>query len=355
MRILYANSHPDRSEAAIFTALKNAGHEIHAAVDPSAVRLDELKSAGIPVTPVRFKYKIDFRAVRAVRELVRLHQPDIIHTFNKRSLTNVLLATIGSDCPIIGYRGIIGNIPRWNPESHMVFFNRRLKRIICVCHAVEESLHAIGIPAEKTTTIHKGHDISWYHSADRSAFKEWNIPESSFIIGCAARMRPRKGVDILLRAVDQLNNPNVHVVLAGEITDSKVMPLIKALNLSKQVHAIGFRTDAASLMGACDICVMPSLRREGLPRSIIEAMALKTPAIVTDVGGMPELVRHGQDGLVVPPNNPGALAGAIRQLIDSTPKRLSLAASAQQRIIDSFDIASTVEQTLAVYDNARKE
>lgn len=335
----------------MFQAIKEHGHDVHAAVDPLAERLHMLSEAEVPVTPLLFKRRIDLRAIGAIQRLVKDFSPDIIHTFNKRSLTNVLIATAGTHVPIIGYRGVRGNIHRLSPESRLTFFNERLLKIICVCKAVEKSLHIAGISEKKTVTIYKGHDVDWYQPADRSAFTEWNIPQRAFVIGCAAKMRPRKGIGVLIRAIEQMNNPNVHLILAGEIADTKLSRLIKSISMTKHIHPIGFRKDACALMGACDVFVMPSLRREGLPRAAIEAMAQRTPAIVTDVGGMPELVRHGQEGLVIPPGNVQALTNAIRTLVDSNPKRLALANAARQRIIDSFDIKSTVKQTLAVYDS----
>ena len=355
MRILFTNSHPDRSEAAMFTALKKQGHKIHVACDESAARLPALRSAGVPATTIRFKYKADFKAIAALRRLIKTEKPEIIHTFNKRSLTNTLLATVGTSIPVIGYRGIIGNVSSWNPESRLVFFNRRLRKIVCVCHAVEESLRKAGIPPEKTITIHKGHDIAWYTPARRSEFAEWNIPANAFIIGCAARMRPRKGIPVLVRAMGSLTNPNTHLILAGEITDPEVLPLIKELGLIGRVHPIGFRKDVCGLMGACDVFVMPSLRREGLPRAVIEAMAQGTPAVVTNVGGMPELVRHEQDGLVVEPGNAGAIAAAIESLASDPDKLRRYGASARRHIMDSFDISHTVSKTLEVYESVLRK
>jgi glycosyltransferase involved in cell wall biosynthesis len=289
-----------------------------------------------------------------LRHLITKHKPDLIHTFNKRSLTNVLLATFGADVPIIGYRGIIGNVSPWNPESRMIFFNRRVRRIICVCHAVEASLNGIGIPNDRTVTIHKGHDITWYEHAERASFEEWRIPEDAFIIGCAARMRPRKGIPVLVKAIAKLSDPRIHLILAGEITDPEVMPLIEKHSLQDNIHPIGFRKDVCGLMGACDVFVMPSLRREGLPRAVIEAMAQRTPAIVTSVGGMPELVRHEKDGLVIPPDSVDALADAIRRLAAAPDLLKSYGEEARRHIIDSFDINKTVDQTLGVYDSVLK-
>jgi len=167
-------------------------------------------------------------------------------------------------------------------------------------------------------------------------------------------MRPRKGIPVLIRALAEVKDSRAHLILAGEITDPEVLPLVNRLQLNDRIHAIGFRKEVCALMGACDAFVLPSLRREGLPRAVIEAMAQETPAIVTSVGGMPELVRHEQDGLVVEPDSVDALAGAIRALIDDPEKTRRFGKSARQHIAESFDIRKTVARTLEVYDSILK-
>jgi glycosyltransferase involved in cell wall biosynthesis len=94
---------------------------------------------------------------------------------------------------------------------------------------------------------------------------------------------------------------------------------------------------------------MPSLRREGMPRALIEALAQGVPAIVSRVGGMPELVRGGVEGLIVPPGQPAPLAAAIAHLRDDDALRQSMGRNARARIATDFSIERTVEQTIALY------
>jgi glycosyltransferase involved in cell wall biosynthesis len=94
---------------------------------------------------------------------------------------------------------------------------------------------------------------------------------------------------------------------------------------------------------------MPSVAREGLPKALVEAMSLGIAPVVTDVGGMPEVVQNGISGLVVPPKNPHALAQALKQLITNTAERKLLGLHAKERVQSLLSLDATVTQTLSVY------
>ena len=94
---------------------------------------------------------------------------------------------------------------------------------------------------------------------------------------------------------------------------------------------------------------MPSKEREGLPKAVIEAMSLGVATIVTDVGGMPEIVEHMKSGLVVKASDASALASAISRLVNDPELRMRLAKNAQERIRTSFSIETTIQQTIGVY------
>jgi glycosyltransferase involved in cell wall biosynthesis len=102
-------------------------------------------------------------------------------------------------------------------------------------------------------------------------------------------------------------------------------------------------------MAACDVFVLPSLRREGLPRAVIEAMAYRTPPIVTNCGGSPELVEDGVSGLVVPPGDDGAIANAVRKLAADPAVREDMGKAARERIRLHFNIENTIRKTLKLY------
>ena len=182
---------------------------------------------------------------------------------------------------------------------------------------------------------------------DRSALTALGIPADAIVAGFVGNIRPVKGVRYLLEAMSKMNpDLNVHLLLVGTIRDPAIERMAKR---NDHVHCVGFRRDATQLIGACDLTVMPSIEREGLPKAVLEAMAQGVAPIVTRVGGLPELVEDGTSGLLVPPRNAPALCEAITSLATDTHLRKRLGDAAKARIEGPFNIAQTVEKTLAFY------
>ncbi len=349
MKILVVTAPLDRSEAAIFRSLSKKGYSITLICDPELNVASELAQNGIDVRPFRFRSRLHPEALPFIRKIARESGAEIVHSLDKKAFSNSLAAIRDPAVKFIAYRGIIGNLSRWNPETRLTFMNTRVKSIICVCNAVRDYMLKLGIEESRLTTIYKGHDPAWYTPASRKRFTEFGIPENAPVLVCSASMRPRKGVSTLVQAFGLIRHKNAHLLLAGEITDRKIAPLIEKMAIGNRVHAPGYIPDAYALSGASDIFVMPSLRREGLPRSVIEAMIQGVPAVVTNVGGMPEIVDDGETGLIVPPGDKDRLASAIDALLDDGVRRSKMGRLAKQRIIEKFNISSTIEQTANLY------
>ena len=135
-------------------------------------------------------------------------------------------------------------------------------------------------------TIHKGHKLEWYNEqpADLTAV---GIPRGAFTVGCVANYRPRKGIEVLVEAMERLPEEirgNIHLLLIGRMDAEALTQRIERSPAKERIHRTGFREDAPSLSAACDVFCLPSTRREGLARAIIEAMAYRVPPIVTDSG-----------------------------------------------------------------------
>ena len=122
-----------------------------------------------------------------------------------------------------------------------------------------------------------------------------------------------------------------------------------AATAADRIHRLGYRRDAPSLTAACDVFVLPSIKREGLPRSLIEAMAYGVAPVVTDCGGSPELVVDGVSGLVVPVRDVNAISQAICQMHEDPETRRRMGAAARDRIRTRFRIEDTIEQTVDLY------
>ena len=350
MRVLAMTHGSDLPESHMLMGLARSGVELEVMMNPKSPHYDRMVEAGLPVEPWLCKGRLDRASIRHLRKKFRASPPDLVHSLYNRALGNALWASRGLPIRHVAYRGRQGNVSRWDPAARITYFHPRLDRIICVSNGVKDSLLAARMPADRLITIYKGHDPAWYRTTGpKPDLSEFGIPDDAFVVGCAANLRGSKGAEVLLAAVHELiRMPEVHFLLMGEVRDDHVKRLAADPKIAGQLHLAGFRTDARELLGACNLCVMSS-RTEGLPKGVIEAMVQGIPAVVTRVGGMPELVEDGVSGLVVPPGDPVALAGAIGELAADPRRCLGMGEQARRRIVEQFNTETTVEQTLALY------
>ncbi len=202
----------------------------------------------------------------------------------------------------------------------------------------------------RVVTIYKGHDLSWY-TATPGDLGEFGIPAGAFVVICVTNVRPRKGVEVLVESARYLPaEVDVHFLLVGNATDGeKLAGAIAASPRRDHFHVAGYRRDAAALNAACDVSVLPSVKREGLPKTVIEAMAYARTPVVTDSGGSPELVVDGESGLVVPPGDPRALAEAITRLYRDREACREMGRRARELIDTEFRIEDTISNTREFY------
>jgi glycosyltransferase involved in cell wall biosynthesis len=360
IKTLCITEDPDRPTTATFVGLKNAGVDV-TVVCPAGERRDWLQTNGVRMLDLTLRSQFDREAARRIRAEITEGRYDVLHLFSNKALQNGLVASRGLPVKIVAYRGIVGNVSFFSPVSWLRFLNPRIDRIVCVADAVRNHFLSmrpafLRMPAERLVTIHKGHDLGWYRSppADLAAV---GVPKGSFTIACVANYRPRKGIEVLVEAFALLAEAaNVHLLLIGGGMDAaRLKRTIAASPAAPRIHVLGYRKDAPALTAACDVFVLPSTKREGLARSLIEAMAYGVAPIVTDCGGSPELVRHGIDGLVVPVADPPALAAAIRTLHDDAALRARLGAAARERIGRDFRIEDTIAKTLELYRSLVRE
>lgn len=345
MNLMVITGTSDRSEIELYCALAEKGHRMNLLCAPEWEGEARLINAGVNVIRLPIRHRLDFHAVGEVQNMVREREPDLIYAPLNRSLSVALMATRKHNCPVIGYRGTTGHLSRFDPASWLTYFHPRLARIVCVSDAVRQYLINKRIPPDKLRTIYKGHRTQWYDFDTCPDLTEFGIPPDAFVVGFTGNMRPVKGVDVLIRAMAEVDaSLNIHALLVGEVRDKSINRLAAAPAVASRVHLIGYRKDAAALSGACNAFAMPSIKREGLPRAVIEAMSQRVPAIVSNVGGMPELVEDGISGIVVPPANPRALANAIAALAADPDRAGRLGNAARKRIETGFHIDSTIDK-----------
>jgi glycosyltransferase involved in cell wall biosynthesis len=340
---------------AMFLGLRQAGIELNIAGSLIDHVRDQFEQAGISILDLDIRKRFDRRAIRQLRGELLRGQYQIMHVFQNKALTNGLRAARGLPVHVVAYRGMVGNVSFFSPISWLRYLNPRISRIVCVADAVRDYFLEmrpafLRMPPERPVTIYKGHDLAWYQ-AQPADLAEFGIPPGAFVVACVANYRPRKGIELLVDAMGQLApDVDVHLLLVGHDMDRpEMLRRIEASPARDWIHVPGFRSDAPALTAACDVFVLPSRKREGLARSLIEAMAYQVAPVVTDCGGSTELVVAGECGLVVPVDDSAAIATAIERLYRDDALRLSYGRAARERIGAHFRIEDTIQQTADLY------
>jgi glycosyltransferase involved in cell wall biosynthesis len=169
------------------------------------------------------------------------------------------------------------------------------------------------------------------------------------VVGAAGRFDPSKGFDVLIRSVALA--PEVNLVLAGEgECEGALRSLATDLGVDDRVHFIGWREDARSVVAAFDVLAVPS-RAEAFGLVALEAMFAARPVIASDVGGLPEVVEDSSTGLLVPPDDPEALASALRVLVTDEARRTRLGTAGRARAIEHFSVDEMARSYEALYDH----
>jgi glycosyltransferase involved in cell wall biosynthesis len=199
-----------------------------------------------------------------------------------------------------------------------------------------------GLSRSRLRTIYNGVDIQRFSPQDPQ-----RVSGGREAILCVAHLHWIKGVEHLVRAVGRLGDPAVQLSLVGDgPEEAKLRRIVQEENLRDQVHFLGLRNDVPDLVRRAEIFVHPAVWEEAFGLGIAEAMASECAVIASHVGGIPELIEDGVSGLLVPPGDSGALATAIRRLLDDAELRGRLGGAARARVQERFDLDRAVEAHL---------
>ena len=355
MRVACISSHRDtlnsvRPEAELFIGLAKAGVDMTVLTQADSVYADRMRDDGVNVVDFAPRGKLSLASIRFLRKTFRDGNFDLVYAFNNKAIANTNMAAVGLPLRVVTYRGQTGNIHRFDPSGYLTHLHPRVDAIIAVAEAVAASLRPHVRRSQQVFAVYKGHDLAWYQEQpiERAAI---GLDASHCVITCVANNRPRKGVPVLLEAFARLNDIQaLRLVLIGAGMDEPTLGAsLAASGLTERVRLLGFRNDAPAILAASDMSVLPSTKREGLPKTVIESMAYGVAPVVTDTGGSAELVEDGVSGLVVGPGDSRALANAMRRLAEDSDLARRCGARARERIGRDFTVARSVADTLTAF------
>ncbi|RMF21487.1 MAG: glycosyltransferase family 1 protein [Bacteroidetes bacterium] len=342
--------HAIRPEAELLLGLFRAGVRLEVMTQGDSLWAQRFREAGLPVHPYHPTRKLSLGAMRRIRRTLVEGGHHILHLFNNKAIANGVWAAQGLPVRVLTYRGVVGNLPWYDPSSYLTHLHPRVDHIVAVSEAVKSYLQRqLWWNPRKITRIYKGHDPSWYADIQPLDIRaERGLPPETLLVGCAVNHRKGKGLPTLLEAWKRLPpRPHTHLLLMGHHTEP-LRKLLRGHPAESTVHFLGYRPDLLRILPALDLYVHPS-HSEGLSKAILEAMALGCPCCVAAAAGNDELVLHGKTGLCFPPRNPAALTEALQHLLDAPQKRRIFAAEARRHFEQNFSLQTAVAQTLQLY------
>lgn len=246
-------------------------------------------------------------------------------------------------------------VSAWKRRLYLTMerLSARWKDIIVVNNSHDlDQAHAVGIrPRERVIRIYNGIDpfLELSERATARSFISSRIPEqyrpgaATRLVGTIANFYPAKDIPTLIAAAARMQGDVRFVVIGDGPQRVELERLIADYELAKTFFLVGRVTDAARLLTAFDVFVLPSAK-EGFPWALLEAMAAKVPVVATRVGAVPEMLEHRVSGLIVKPRDPEMLARAITELLGNERLGQELAIRAHQQVITRFTLREMISQ-----------
>ncbi|HVB03098.1 MAG TPA: glycosyltransferase [Chitinophagaceae bacterium] len=320
--------------------------------------VDRIKQMHIPVYVIRSGKAFDLRVIRRVKELLRSQEVDLIHAHGSRAAANLIWAARSLHIPIIytihgwSFHEDQSAAMRWLRIRSEAYLTSRMDANISVSVSNQETGIKY-IRGFRSEVITNGIDLDKFNPdlLFRDIRPEWGIPPGNTLVTAISRITAQKDPLNLVRGFGQAcekdSGISLLIVGEGELKEATIQ-LVKELGLKKWVIFQDFRQDIPDILHFTDIYCLPSLW-EGLPIGLLEAMAMGKATIASAVDGTREIIRHGENGWLIEPGNPGQLAAAILALHRDPAVRLKLGTNARTTISHGFSAKAMTGQVEKVY------
>jgi glycosyltransferase involved in cell wall biosynthesis len=308
----------------------------------------------------------DLLATIRLARLIRALRPTILHTHTAKAGTVGRIAALlaGRARPPIVVHTFHGHVLRGYFGRFRTAFFRLLERLlaritdalIAVSPEVRDELVAFGIaPASKFTVIRLGIDLSSRVPEGERTRAEtrrvMGVSDEQFLVGWTGRMTGVKRTDVVLRAFALLRSRGVPATLCmvGDGPDrGKIEELASELGIVRSCLFTGYQEDVGPFFAAFDVFVLPSAN-EGTPVTAIEALASGCPVVATRVGGVPDVVQDGEEGVLIDPGSPEQLADALVLLAGDPELRARMGAAGRKRTLPRYAVSRLIDDVDALY------
>ncbi len=314
----------------------------------------EIREMGVPVTVLGRRGKVDLGFVTRIARWFRQEHVDVVHThlFTADSFGRVaarlagVRAVFSTAHNTVVCEGAVRRAVHWAlswVSTRVIACSEEVGRVM------REQDH---LRSSRLVVIPNGINIDRLAGARGDGVRaEFAVPDDSLLIGVIGRLHPAKGHSDLFAAIAQLRDGGLRptcLVIGSGNSRSELEEESKRLGLADYVVFTGQRSDVPRLLAGLDILAMPS-RWEGLPIALLEAMAMSRPIVATRVSGIPEVLQDEDNGLLVPPADPAALARALRRVLTDPELRERLGRRALETLRERYDVSRTARAYEGLY------
>ncbi len=316
----------------------------------------ELEGSGVNVIPVYVSPRAYWRERQAVAEACEQCDPDIVHTHGYRPNVVDAGVALARGLPIVttvhGYTG--GQWRNRVYEGIQRHVARRFDAVVAVSQSLAERLVASGVRGSRLHVVPNAYEAADVFLPRPEARAVFGVPDDAVVAGWVGRLSREKGLDVLIAALPLLQDQRVMVVVCGDGPErSKLESQAKALGVAGAMRWLGAVPDVKRLFRGFDLFVLSS-RTEGTPITLFEAIDAEIPVVATTVGGVPSVVRDAEARLVVP-QDPRALADAMRDVRDDAHAARVRAEGARRRLVTTFALDPWLDRYEAVYRAVRRD
>ncbi|HKG95608.1 MAG TPA: glycosyltransferase family 4 protein [Gemmatimonadaceae bacterium] len=338
--------------------LRDRGHEVVPFVPNDAERgswlYDILAGLGFVPEPFTVRGPYDVLLLWRLTMALRRRRVDVVHSHE------FYMAVVGGVCStvlrlphVITLHGTHYYAERPLRVKALRWAARRSRGIVGVSAATAREISdVLGLGPELVRRIDNG--IRFEQASGDAVRRELDVRPGELVVTSVGRIYPEKGHAVFVRALGELSRasglpPWLAAIAGSGPEEERVVALAREQGLDGRLRFLGHRDDVAGIHAATDVFVLPSLS-EGLPLALLEAMFAGAAIVASNVGGVPEAVKDGETALLVPPDDPSALAAAIRRLLENPAERKRLGQAAQRLVRERFDIAPMVDAYERLYE-----
>ncbi|MCV0404484.1 MAG: glycosyltransferase family 4 protein [Chloroflexi bacterium] len=348
------NGGAQESYTGLLLRLDRARYDVRALSLSAGSAVQRLRGLGIAVEVL--DEPDDDRAVAELASWMRHHEVDLVHAHMYRAEVIGTRAAVEAETAVIMATVHSSRVRSPEDTALLAALTPSMDRLIVPSESIQRKVRAEGRDGARFAVIPNGVDLSRFAAPPPPCGirDDFDIPADAPLVGCVGRLEPEKGQQHLIDAWPAVlrEHPDAWLAIVGEGSEADALRARAAAlgpAVANRITFTGRREDVAALTGDLTVAALSSLR-EAQGISILEAMARCRPMVASAVGGIPEVITDGVDGLLVPPANPEAIATAIGSLLGDPALRERIGAAGYRTVAERFSIDAQVRRIQAVYD-----